>query len=107
MVPVVLHVRREEAHVQTARRARGLALLLRRARGALAALPAQAQNPDVLPGNVSVDYSPLAEQARLIQSAYRRLLRDRAQAMQRAIRALVRGRPRADVLARRQIRRRR
>ena len=64
-------------------------------------------NPDVLPGNVSVDYSPLAEQARLIQSAYRRLLRDRAQAMQRAIRALVRGRPRADVLARRQIRRRR
>ena len=64
-------------------------------------------NPDVLPRNVSVDYSPFAEQARLIQSAYRRLLRDRAQAMQRAVRALVRGRPRVDVLARRQIRRRR
>ena len=64
-------------------------------------------NPRALPEDVSVDYSPFAEQARLIQSAYRRLLRDRLESLQRAVRALVRRRPRADVIARRQIRRRR
>ena len=65
-------------------------------------------NPGALQEDVwSVDYSPFAEQARLIQRAYRRLLRDRAQSLQRAVRALVRGRPRAEVIARRQIRRRR
>ena len=64
-------------------------------------------NPRPLPDDVSVDYSPFAEQARLIQRAYRRLLRDRAQSLQRTVRALMKGRPRADVIARRQIRRRR
>ena len=64
-------------------------------------------NPRPLPDDVSVDYSPFAEQARLIQSAYRRLLRDRAQSLQRTVCALMRGRPRAEVVARRQIRRRR
>ena len=47
-------------------------------------------NPRALDPEVwSVDYSPFAEQARLIQRAYRRLLRDRAQSLQRAVRALV------------------
>ena len=64
-------------------------------------------NPRAVPEYVSVDYGPFAERARLIQRAYRNLLRDRAQSLQRAVRALVRGRPRADVIARRQIRRRR
>ena len=64
-------------------------------------------NPEALPKVWSVDYSFFAKQARLIQRAYRRLLEDRAQSLQRAVRALVRGRPRADVIARRQIRRRR
>ena len=63
-------------------------------------------NPRALPENVSIDYSPFAEQASLIQRAYRRILRDRAQTIQRAIRALVRGRPRTQAMARRQIRRR-
>ena len=63
--------------------------------------------PEALPEVWSVDYSFFAKQARRIQRAYRRLLEDRAQSLQRTVRALMRGRPRAEVVARRQIRRRR